>query len=157
MLSINELDTKVVVDFITSSDGNLALAAERLCTHLEVPYGTYTEYDIKARVAALDNETADGLSGKLRTLLTIKLYDLICVTTDELQEKIGNLRPSELARMHASLVSVFTTLTAPATKVTFDIDRELASLVAQFPEFSEDEIRSQLKAMDRQVKMSAIR
>jgi hypothetical protein len=152
MININDIDTQDIVDVVTSSDGSLALAAERLGKKLGVPYGTIKEYDLQVRISTFDVQTADNVAARLRTLLTLKLYELIVLATDQLKMTMTELRPAELARTHTSLINSFASLTSPATKVTFDFNREIEDLAREFPDISVDDIRSNIKEMEQRVK-----
>jgi hypothetical protein len=151
MTVINDIEVDDLLDLLASSDGDLQLAAERLNTKLNLEYGTIKETDLKERVSAFDVQSSDRLSAKFRALLTIKLFNLVILVTNQLQFELGELKPAELAKTHASLVNSFTSLTAPATKITFDYDRELAVLAEDFKLPIED-LRGQLKEMEVKVK-----
>jgi hypothetical protein len=146
-----DVDTDLIIDIVSSSDGDLALATERLNHRLKLD-GTILEYELEARLASLDNPTADKLAGRLRTLLTVKLYNLVIIATDQLKSSMGDLKPAELARTHASLVNSFTAITAPAAKITFDFATELEAIAREFPEYSKEELNEQLKEIERRAK-----
>lgn len=145
-LSIDEIS-----NVVASSDGDLALSAERLCARLEKPYGSITEYELQARLSEIDIQASDKLASRFRALLMIKLYNLISLATDRMMGALGDLRPAELARTHASLVNSFTALTAPATKVTFDFNSELEKLSEEFGLPIED-MKAEIKEMENKVK-----
>lgn len=132
MTNIHDTDVDTLVDLIAGSDANLALAAERFDTKNGNKMGTTNGYDISTRVANFDIQTADSLAAKLRTLLVVRLYSLIHDCTTALSMSLDELKPSELAKAHTSLVNSFANLTAPAAKVTFDFDRELKDMVDEF-------------------------
>jgi hypothetical protein len=154
MSNLNDMDVDLLISTLASSDGDLFLAAERLDHKLGNERSTTNEYAIKERIANFDVQTADTLSSKLRALLTLKIYNLIIDMTAQLRDRMGDLKPSELVRAHSSMVASFATLTAPATKVTFDFDREVQELAKEFSIPIED-IRGELKAMD--VKLKAVK
>jgi hypothetical protein len=149
-----DVDVEILINTIASSDGDLNLAAERLDKKLGFTYGTTKEYFLQERISSLDIQSTDKLSSKLRTLLTIKLYNLILIATNQLMGSLGDLRPAELARTHSSLVNSFSNLTTPATKITFDFDKEVQQIAEEFDVPIED-VRGELKGMD--IKLKAVK
>jgi hypothetical protein len=139
----SEIDTETLISIIAGSNGDTHLAAERLSTKLGFKV---TGYDIEERLANIDVQTSDRLASKLRTLLTVRLYNLIHQATVQLAFNMDSLRPSELAKTHSALVNSFTSLTAPATKVQFDFDSEVAQLAEEL-QIPADEIRTEIKSM----------
>lgn len=150
-MNIHDVDVELLINTIASSDGDVHLAAERLSRKLDVPRDAISEYDITERIANLDIQSSDTLASKLRTLLTIRLYNLIHAATVQLAFNLSELKPAELARTHASLVNSFASLTAPATKVTFDFDRELVELSREFGIPVED-MKGEIKGMEKKIK-----
>lgn len=146
-VSINDVDTEIIIGMITSSDGDVNLATERLNTLLGNPYGYIKEYAFQTRLAQLDLQTSDQLASRLRTLLTVKLYHLISLATIQLQGDLCNLRPAELARTHASLTNSFASLTSGSTKITFDFNSEIEKIAAEFPDIPVEDIKTGIKEM----------
>lgn len=153
-VDLGNVDTDLILETLASSNGSIGLAAERLAKKIDptLPYGSITEYDLEARIASFDIQTADKLSSKLRILLIVKLYNLIHTASDALLDSLGDLKPAELARTHTSIVNSFATLTAPATKVTFDFDREIMDIAREFPELSIEDVRGEVKRLETKVK-----
>jgi hypothetical protein len=151
-VQLADVDIDTLLDIIASSDGDLYLACERLDNILENTPRTTTEYAMQARIASFDIQTSDKLSGKFRSLLIVKLYNLLHITTDEVRNVLGDLKPADLVKTHTSLMNTFATLTAPATKVTFDFDHEVQELARELSTddspVSISEIRAQLKEMN---------
>jgi hypothetical protein len=122
------IDVEDVISVLASSNGDIFLSAERLAKKYDVKV---TDYDVEAFIVGLDTPTADRLSAKLRTLLVVKLYNLIHAANMSLLGAMDDLRPSELARAHSSLVTSFTALTAPSVKTPFDFVGEVAKLAEE--------------------------
>lgn len=145
-MKLANVDVDLLIGVIASSDGDTQLASERLSTKLGM---RILSQDLEERIAQFDIQSSDKLSAKFRTLLTVKLYNLIHQCTISLLSSIDELRPSELAKTHASLTNSFTSLTAPAAKITFDFDAEIAQLASEFPEefsgMSVDDMRAEIK------------
>lgn len=148
---INDADVDIVLSLLTGSDGDISLTAERYDKLTGNPYGTTKEYELNARLAGLDKDNSDRLSGKLRSLLTIKLYYLIHLGMQQLTECMGNLKPAELARTNTSMINSFALLTQAAEKQVFDFESEITKLAEEF-DLDTSDIRGQLKSMEVKVK-----
>lgn len=148
---LHEASDDLFLSILASSDGDASLAAERYDTIVGNEYGTTKEYAVEAKIAGLNIETADMLSSKFRTLLIVKLYKLISDISIKLAFSLDELKPAELARTHASLVNTFSTLTAPATKVTFDYEGELQRLAEEF-QMPIEEVRGDFKKLETKLK-----
>lgn len=135
----------MLIATLVGSDGDIPLATERLQKKLGLDLGErINEYDIKEQIASLDNELRDSIAHKLRTLLILRIYNLVHLVSEKLVDNIDKLRPAELARTHSSLVNSFASLTVSATKVSFDFDHEISKLAEEL-QISPDEIRSEIK------------
>lgn len=156
MSYLADADLDLVLNILASSDGDLPLACERLTKSLGLNRGDILEYELKERVAALDIQSTDTLSSKFRALLIVRLYNLVIQATSDLALVLGDLKPAELARTHASLVNSFATLTAPSTKVTFDFDRELQDISREFG-LPMDDLRGEIKEMDSKIKLKMVK
>lgn len=157
MSIVDELDTQQLMDVVASSDCNLALAAERLNKKLGLERNTIKEYDIKERVSRFDVQSFDQFSARLRTLMTIKLFDLVMAATDLMSASLGDLKPADLAKLHPSLVNTFATLTASSTKVTFDFNREIEDIAREFPDIPVEDIKAGIKEIESRTKINNIR
>ena len=152
MRKINTFDIEEIVSIVASSDGDLNLAAERLAKKEDGKFGDVTESELKARIAQMDLQSSDMLASRFRTLLTVRLYELIYLVTNQLVFELGSLKPAELARTNASLINSFASLTMPATKVTFDFEAELRRLAEEFPDVPIEDMRGEINAMQEKTK-----
>ena len=143
---IKDFDSNSFIALLASSDGDVNLTAERFDALVGNERSATKDYEVNAVLSNLDNTTSDTLAGKLRTLLVVRLYNLISTATTQLMSDMGDLRPAELARTHASLTNTFATLTQGATKVTFDFEKEIRELAEEF-EVPIEEVKGNLADM----------
>lgn len=155
-MKLIEMDVDEFLGIIASSDGNTGLATERINRKLgNKGSDCILEYEVMSRIAEFDVQTADTLTAKFRTLLMVKLYDLITQVQTQVTLTMGDLRPSELAKMHTGLLSSFAQLSAPAAKITFDPEMEIQRLAEEF-EIPVEDIRGNLKALENRVKLKVV-
>ena len=147
MMMIDNIELDLVLDMVTSSEGSLPLAAERLTARLKKSGidGNITEYDIQAKLGKLDNESAEGLSGRFRTLALVKLFEIWSLMTDHVKLSIGDLKPAELVKAHGALTNSLVNMTNNATKITFDLGKEIEELKKEFPDLDVDSVKEGIK------------
>lgn len=149
---IDTIDVEEIISIVASSDGDLNLAAERLAKRDGGDFNTVTEGELKSRIAQMDMQSADLLSSKFRTLLIVRLYELIYLVTNQVVFELGNLKPAELARTNASLINSFATLTSSSTKVSFDFEAELRRIADEFPDVPIEDMRGEINAIQERSK-----
>lgn len=137
------MDVNLAIDKLVGAGGDLVLGLDRYKTATNEKV---TEYDLLEAITAADAETTNNLMSRYRILMIIKTFSLIQETDMELRSKLQDLRPSELARTHASLVQTFGVLTNPVTKVTFDFEGEVKKLAAEL-ELPVDDVVADVKSM----------
>lgn len=147
--NIFDVESDVLIEVLASSDGDLGLAAERICAKLKLPFNSINEYDLQERIVRFDQATTDTMAGKLRSLFIIKMYHLLTMATRELESTICDLPPAVLAKTQASLSTTFNNLTMPATKVTFDFASEIAAIAKEFPDTPVEDIKAELKELEK--------
>lgn len=118
---MDNFDGADITKYVVIAEGSTALAAERLAQDLG---RKVTEN--KLIEALIEDTTAPTVMGnRFRTLMMVKLFELITVTRTDLMMRLDDLEAKDLARLHTSLMATFVSLTAPAAKDTFDIDTEV--------------------------------
>lgn len=130
------------IDVLVSSDCNLPLAAERLSKKTGEKV---TEYTLTEMVTASE-ENSKVLVSKLRALLSIKLFDNIVQMQSELMGKLDEIPAKDLARVIASFITAFSTMTAPQAKMTFNFEDEIRKAAEEF-NVEPEVIRSELKQL----------
>lgn len=136
------VDATQIVKSLVSSEGDIFLASERLSKDIGFKLNEYQFID----EIISNKETAKLASEQLRSLLTIKMFYLITQLQTELLGNLDAIPPKDLARTLASFVTAFSSITAPATKETFDFEAEVNKLADEF-ELTPEEVRLELKQM----------
>jgi hypothetical protein len=138
-----DVDVNLLIDKLIGASGEIFLAADRYKTET----GTaLNEYQVLEAVTSCDETTAAKLISRYRLLTIVKTFSLIQEMDGDLRSKIQDLKPSELAKTHASLLNTFGNMTRNGDKTLFDYDVELAKLADEL-ELSVDEVKADVKQM----------
>lgn len=137
------MDINLAIDKLVGASGEIPLTVDRYKT---ATGEKITEYDLLEAITSADEETTNALIKRYRILMIVKTFSLIQEMDMELRSKIQDLRPSELARTHASLVQTFGSLTSASTKITFDFEGEVKKLAEEFS-LPVEEAAADVKAM----------
>jgi hypothetical protein len=116
----NDIDSEDLVEAVVSSDGNIPLATERLNTTLRT---NITEYKLR-RLITKQSGVAKSISEQLRTLMIIRVFDMLINTQNDILSRIDEIPAKDLASFYGRLLSGFNQLTAPSVKDLFDITDE---------------------------------
>lgn len=140
---MSNIDVNDAIDKLVSAVGDVPLALERYKRDNNVTE-KITEYDFLNQVTA-NTEYSNTLLTRYRMMLTIKMFEMINTVSTSLLSKIDELRPNDLAKLHASLTQSFSQITAPVTKLTFDFDAETRK-VAEELGISVEEVMAETKS-----------
>ena len=103
--------------FVVGAGGALPLAAERATRKLNTKV---TEYDIIELVTEND-DISERIASQLRSLLLIRMFDVIMQLQIGVSASIEDMKPGEMARTYTALISSFASLTAPSPKSMLDL------------------------------------
>lgn len=109
-----------LVRFVVGAQGNMPLAAERASRKLGMKI---TEYMLRELISE-DADATEQLARQLRAVHTISVFEMLDNVRIAVIESICDMSPRDLATMYATLSTSFATLTAPQSKVTFDVSLE---------------------------------
>lgn len=121
-----ELLASDLVRFVIGSRGNMPLAAERASRKLG---RKVTEYML-TEIITEDPDSVERIQRQLRSVQTMAMFEALDLVRVAMIGMLEHMSPGDLARLYSTLSAAFANITAPQTKVSFDLTLEAQKAAA---------------------------